>query len=102
MSNSWSSTDDALEMDDLIEQGLKAYARLQERRRLVYCNRSVEQLIDGTEPEFKSWAGLDHYRLNDSMAIATANLVEFLKSFPGFSTLSHKDQITLFRHFGVS
>jgi hypothetical protein len=35
------------------------------------------------------------------MAIATANLVEFLRSFPGFSALGTKDQITLFRHFGV-
>jgi ribosomal protein L7Ae-like RNA K-turn-binding protein len=51
MSNSWSSTDDALEMDDLIEQGLKAYSKLTERRRLIYGCRSVEKLIDGTEPE---------------------------------------------------
>lgn len=95
MSNSWSSAEDS-EMD-LIEQGLKAYARLMERRRLVYGYRSVEYLLDGTEPEYRLWPGVDHYRLNDSMAVPTANLVEFIKSFPGFCALAINDQMILFR-----
>lgn len=55
-----------------------------ERRRLVYGLRSIEKLLDGTEPEYKLWKGLNHYRINDySLAVCTANLVEFIKSFPG-------------------
>lgn len=102
MSNSWSSIDDAaIEIDDLIEQGLQAYSRLTERRRVIYGPRSIEKLLDGTEPEYKLWEGLDHYRFNISLGIVTSNLIEFVKSFPGFCSLPIQDQVLLFRRFGV-
>ncbi|KAI6216180.1 Nuclear receptor [Aphelenchoides fujianensis] len=88
--------------EGLIEQGLRSYARLIERRRLVYGARSIEKLMDGSEPEYRCWQGLDHYRMQDNLAVPTANLIEFIRSFRGFVALDVHDQIVLFRHFGAA
>ncbi|KAI6181319.1 Rabenosyn-5 [Aphelenchoides besseyi] len=93
------------QVDDegLIEHGLRAYARLIERRRLIYGDRSIEKLINGDEPEYKLWKGTtNHYRLHENFSVGTANLLEFVRSFYGFSQLDIADQVVLFRHFGAS
>ncbi|KAI6221219.1 Rabenosyn-5 [Aphelenchoides besseyi] len=93
------------QIDDegLIEHGLRAYARLIERRRLIYGDRSIEKLINGDEPEYKLWKGTtNHYRLHENFSVGTANLLEFVRSFHGFNQLDIADQVVLFRHFGAS
>ncbi|KAI6221286.1 hypothetical protein M3Y99_01565200 [Aphelenchoides fujianensis] len=101
-SNSYTPSWPPVEEEGLIEQGLRSYARLIERRRLVYGARSIEKLMDGSEPEYRCWQGLDHYRMQDNLAVPTANLIEFIRSFRGFVALDVHDQIVLFRHFGAA
>uniref|UniRef100_A0AC34QTA7 Ecdysone receptor n=1 Tax=Panagrolaimus sp. JU765 TaxID=591449 RepID=A0AC34QTA7_9BILA len=85
-----------IECGNLIEEVLCSYQQLLERRRLLYCPRTLRDLLSGTVPTFRKETGFfgrDHFNAE------TANIIEFVRSIQPFAVFDIDNQLALIRNF---
>ncbi|KAE9553385.1 hypothetical protein FO519_003395 [Halicephalobus sp. NKZ332] len=85
-----------IECGNLIEEVLCSYQQLLERRRLLYCPRTLRDLLSGTVPTFRKESG---YFMKDQFNAEVANTVEFLRSIQPFVIFDIDNQLALVRNF---
>jgi len=85
-----------IECGNLIEEVLCSYQQLVERRRLLYCPRTLKDLLAGTVPEFRKESG---YFRKSQLSAEVAIIIEFLRSIKPFVIFDIDNQLALVRNF---
>jgi len=81
---------------NLIEEGLCSFQQLQERRRLLYCPRTLRDMLSGTLPVFQR--NFEYFNKQNFDAEAMITL-EFIRNIHPFSNVDLDTQILLVRNF---
>ncbi|KAH7710955.1 Protein NHR-76 [Aphelenchoides avenae] len=85
---------------NLVDYGLKRYAVLRERRRLIYCPRNLRALFSGEHPTPKSLDVLsDQVTRVKDMSADFALIVEYIQSLEPFRVLSVDDKVIVARAY---
>ncbi|PAV60248.1 hypothetical protein WR25_07123 isoform C [Diploscapter pachys] len=86
---------------NVIEMMVDAYQAMCERRRLVYCPRSLKDLLSGTQPVPRSCKWGERFS-PEQMRIEVAFMVEFINSIHPFAKFSLNDRMELFRNIALA
>lgn len=67
---------------------------MRERRRLIYCERTLKAIFSNVEPDYKPIPG-GSYFCKDTSIPETALIAEYLSSIKPFAMLSVDDKVRL-------
>jgi len=88
--------------NNIIEQLVEGYRKLNERRRMIYCSGSIRDVLGGSEPVLKPAQFALISKKKHVFRMEFALISEFINSFHPFAKLMLDDRVSLCRNIMVS